>query len=256
MTKRKYIVGIEAKDLLSQVTEKRIPVTITAKDEANWQVYKSSFLAVQANRVILTQPVPDTFDADTHLTDGQEVAVSFKKGYYKHLLVSRVIAHEDYELDRGVSTPVIVVLIPDKIERIQRRAYNRGMVPDGQTVTATFKRISGAPGSTPSHEGLLTDVSAGGLGMRMPEADLTDLCEGEQFTLRFVPLPDHDLIEVNVRLRHITRDPDDPQCTLGFQIIGMEISEEGRATLRRIGRVVSLYQRQEKNAKQADLVPR
>ncbi len=254
MSTQKYIVGAEAKDLLGQVTEKRIPVTITAKDEANWQVYKSNFLAVQANRVIFTQPVPDTFGAESNLSDGQEVAISFKKGYYKHLLVSRVIAHEDYELDPGISTPTIVVLIPDKIERIQRRAYNRGVVPEGQTVTAAFKRIGESPGSNQSYQGELTDLSAGGLGMQIPESDATDLVEGEQFTMRFVPSPDQDLIVVNVRLRHITRDPDTSLGTLGFQIIGMEISEEGRATLRRIGRVVGLYQRQEKQAKKEDLV--
>ncbi len=90
--------------------------------------------------------------------------------------------------------------------------------------------------------------------MQIPESDITDLQEGEQFTMRFVPSPDQDLIEVNVRLRHITRDTDTKLGTLGFQIIGMEISEEGRATLRRIGRVVGLYQRHEKQARQASLV--
>jgi len=185
---------------------------------------------------------------------GQELAITFKLGYYKNLFVTRTIAQERHEIDPGIFMPVVTVLVPDQLEKIQRRAYNRAQVPDHETVPVTFQRIQ-----TPSSEsqeqwqGRLTDLSAGGLGIKMDRSQIDPLRVGDQFQLRFVPMANQNEITVNVRFRHVSELDRTDQVVLGFQLIGQEMSEKGRSALRRIGRIVHLYQRQSELAKHPNL---
>jgi len=245
MSNRKFVVGAEHKSLLSQAADKHLPVTITTRQDRNWQVYKSNFFCLQANRLVFSHPVPDANDCHMELAPGQEVAVTFKKGYYKFLFTTRAISQEQYELDPGVFVPAIVVLLPERVEKIQRRAYNRVAVPkDLSPVKVTFARYAEDDGQpAESWEGALSDLSAGGVSVVIDASIVSHLQVDEQFELCFTPLAAQDELSLSVRFRHTTNIPGSDQQVLGFQIIGLEIDEEGLGTLRQIARVVSVYKR-------------
>ena len=245
MANRKFVIGVEHKTLMSEATDEHLPVTITTKQDRNWQIYKSNFLCLQANRLVLSRPVPDANDCHMELAAGQELAVTFKKGYYKFLFTTRAISQEQYELDPGIFVPVIVVLLPERVEKIQRRAYNRVVVPrDLSPVKVIFSRCAEDEGQpSESLEGVLSDISAGGVSVVIDASIVSHLQVDEQFELRFTPLAAHDKLLLNVRFRHTTNIPDSDQQVLGFQIVGLEIDEEGLGTLRQIARVVSVYKR-------------
>jgi c-di-GMP-binding flagellar brake protein YcgR len=245
MDHRNHIVGQECRSVLDYAVIKRLPVKVTLNQDNTWQVYKSNMMAVQGNRLILSLPVPDTAECHMEPAAGQQVAIAFKKGYNKCLFVTRVIGTDRLEIDAGVYMPVMVVFRPEHIERIQRRAYDRVTVMADEPVSVNIRRLGGtAADSGGSWPGILTDLSAGGAGMDLENKLRDRMAEGEQYELEFVPLPGQEVLKLQVRLRHITDHVEKKDwCVLGFQIIGLEMSEEGRKILRRIGRIVSVYKR-------------
>ena len=254
MTNRKIILGSNCRQVLEKAVAKRLPLTITSHQNHSWKVYKSNFVALDNNRLLLAPPVLDTHDGHMEPAQGQELAITFKLGYYKNLFVTRTIGQERHQLDDGIFMPVVVTLAPDQLEKIQRRAYNRAPVPDHETVPVTFKRLEERESASQQQwQGTLIDLSAGGLGVKIDRAQIESIHEGSQFRLCFIPLANHDEITVNVRFRHAAETDSPDQVNLGFQLIGQEMNENGRATLRRIGRVVHLYQRQNELSKHPNL---
>lgn len=251
MAKRRFVNGLECRNLLSQAVQKRTPVTLTNNVDSLWRVYKSHFLSLRGNHLVLSQPIPD--EADCHLEPGagQELAVSFKKGYNKYLFLTKVIKADQYELEPGNSIPVINVYAPDHVEKVQRRVYNRADVPHDNPVTVTFRRSRADSGDTQSWQGQLSNLSAGGLAVQMKAADVPKLPDNEQVTMQFIPLPGHDEIQLEARYRHSTESTETGLSIVGFQIIGLEVSQQGQAMLRRIARVVGVYQRRLPMSKQS-----
>lgn len=238
MRNRKFVVGLECRKLLEQAVLKQTPMTITRRVDDTWQVFKAQFLRMQGNLMLFSQPVPDDPSAHLELTPGQVVSVAFKKGYNKCLFNTRVVGQEQYEWEDGQTVPAMKVFIPQQIEKIQRRTYNRAPAPSGAPVIVDFWR-----NEKDRWQGKLYNLSAGGIGLTMPVDSVPELVENEQLSISFVPLENQGSIEAIVRFRHVEECPDTGSAHIGLQLMGLEASEEGRQLVRRIGRIVSVYER-------------
>lgn len=257
---------------MEEAVLKRLPVTITNKSEDNkWQVYKSNFLSVNGNRIVLGQPMSDSADCQFEPASGQEIAISFKKGYNKCLFNTRIIAAQSFELEPGLHMPAISAYRPEQIEKIQRRAYNRTCPPPGENITVTFWRIDN---KQQKFQAVLVNMSAGGLGLHIEESLLDKLDKDGQYEIQFVPFTSNmtdrsiqgmtgntqEPLCLQGRLRQAEELPEGHETNqsgsmalLGFQLVGLEMSEEGRNTLRRIGRITNIYERQKDLAYHPDL---
>jgi c-di-GMP-binding flagellar brake protein YcgR len=244
VTNRKFAVGSECRTLLEEAANKHLPLTITNKQDNSWQVYKSTFYAIKSHRIIVSLPVPEISDCHLEPAAGQEIAVAFKKGYHKCLFVTRIVAQEPYELDAGVSAPSMTLLVPEQIEKLQRRAYNRTKVPTGESIPVSFWKNDHSDQEI-VWEGTLSDLSAGGVGVRMRKSDIVDLEPGQQFIIQFVPLTGYDPLRLSASFRHVAEIKEDDQVTLGFKLVGLEMDEGGRHMLRQISRIVNVYQRRQ-----------
>lgn len=253
MTKRNYVTGMDCKRLIDEGIEKRLFIKITDKDESRWEMYRSSFLGMQGNRLVLTQPTPEDEQCAIELTEGQNIAVSFKKGYNKCLFVTRVVGHGLYEVEPGVKMPTIMVLRPDCVEKIRRRAFNRADVPSGMQIAVTL-RSTARNEQSGEWNGLLKNLSAGGMALQMASSDAASLHDDQRFVLEFVPLIDQGSLQVPGRVRHATPIANSDRSMVGIQFMGLDTSEEGRNTLRRLGRIVNMFQRKQPVAKHRDLV--
>jgi len=251
MGKRKYVVGMECRNLLDKAVEKRLFVKITNKDNNRWEMYKSRFVAVEGNRIALAQPIPEPDQPPMEAACGQTIAVSFKKGYNKCLLIARIVGHGEHEFDDGVSAPTVLILRPEYVEKLQRRAFNRADAPPGDPIEVTFQSVDN---DSPKWQGVLSNLSAGGLAVTVPHSEVPDLADDEQFTISLVPLRDQEALQLHGRYRHASPTIIGGKALLGFQFMGLDISEEGRGALRRIGRIVSVYQRHKPISRHRELV--
>ena len=296
MRERKFAVGSECKKLLEAAVGKKLPVTITCNGTAcdiiglggetaerangtggtdNWQVYKSNFLSLRSNKIILAQPTPHLCEEPLEMAPGMEIALTFKKGYNKCLFTTRIIGPQRFEFDSDESlpysisslivpdadntssncsaVPAMAVYCPEHIEKFRRRAYNRTDSPADLTVPVTFWSPDE---SGKEYQAVLANISAGGIGLTISSDEYTQLEENAQYELKFNPFPSDRYshpdapagrqreIQLRARFRHATHRSDG-SLLLGFQLIGLELTEHGRSTLRRLGRVVSLYERQQ-----------
>ncbi len=248
MRNRKFAVGQECRELLQQAAEKRVPMTLTRRVDNTWQVYKTQFLAIQGNRLLFSEPIPDENVCPMELASGQVVAIAFKKGYNKCLFTTRVVGQEQYELESGELVPGMKVFAPQQIEKIQRRTYNRAEVPESEEVLVTMTRENGK-----SWQGKLFNLSAGGIGVVVTNDQQPELGENEIHQVSFKPMADQRPIEVEVRFRHADMIEGTDRVMLGFQLLGLEATEEGRQVIRRIGRIVSVYERKNELGKHQDL---
>jgi len=244
ISNRNFVVGAECRKLLQLAAQRHLPLTLTNRPEHRWQVYKTHFLSFQSNRLILARPCMDMTEGYMEPTEGQEIAITFKKGYNKCFFVTRIIRCQEFELEPDVYVPAIMITAPQQIEKIQRRNYNRAVVSTDEPVEVEFWSDDPTFTAGPDHwKATLQDLSAGGLSIRMPSGRDPQLQENQQVHMEFVPLPDQPSLCVDARFRHATQLPDDDAITLGFQLVGLEMCEQGRNALRRIGRVISVYQR-------------
>ena len=242
MRKRKFAVGLECKNLLEVVLDKALPLTITNKtDDNNWHVFKSNLLSIHAGRIEITQPASKADNCAMEAVPGQEIAITFKKGYNKCLFVARVIAQSQFELPDSTVVSSITLYRPEQIEKIQRRAYDRTEVSSDEPVIMTFWA---SDDHAKKHQTELLNISSGGVGARMPEADMPHWQDNQQCDLYFIPLLGQEPIVTQARFRHNTQPSQDGNVMLGFQFVGLEMTEHGRSMLRRIGRIVTVYQRQ------------
>lgn len=243
MPARKFVAGNESRELIDEAIERHLPITLTNRHGDVWQVYKSHFVRRHANLLTIALPTPDVADCHMEPAIGQEVAVTFKKGYNKCLFVTRIVRQETIELEPGIFMPAISLFMPQQIEKIQRRAFNRAMVPATLDVPVTLRAQN--PQATPSSfTGRLHDLSAGGAGVLVSKETAAQLKENQPFLMAFTPLADQDPIQLPTRMRHIVPEESSDQHMAGFQLMGLELTEEGRHLLRRLGRIVSVYERQ------------
>ena len=238
--------------MIEEAVQRCLPVTLTNRHDNVWEVYKANFLALNTNRLAISQPVSDCGLGHLEAARGQEVAITFKKGYNKCLFMARVIGQEHFELDTGINVPAVVVYCPEQIEKIQRRAYNRISPPQDMQVSIDFWPCDG-DANKDRRSAMLVDLSAGGLGMTALAKECDLLEENKLYQLEFVPLQGQGPLVVQCRVRHINSDQVSEVKSVGVQFIGLEMTEQGRATLRRLGRVVSVYQRHQPLSQHANL---
>lgn len=238
MRKRKFVVGKETQNLLQTALIKKMPLTITRKHGDDWEMYKSHIISILGHRMVISMPEGREDQPVMAYDKGQELAISFKKGYNKCLFTSRIISQGRSEIEPGKFAETLMVYVPEQVEKIQRRVYERTNVPAGDQISVSFWPVSD---SKRRYVGELTDLSGGGIGV-IVRGVAPDVQAEQHCTIQFVPLPGHEPIIATSIYRHIT-DPESDDRKIGFQFIGLETTEQGRMTLRRIGRVVTIYER-------------
>jgi len=165
------------------------------------------------------------------------VGITFRWGHKKCMFAAPIRSYA-FEGDHLL----ITLAWPDHLQQLQRRAYDRVEPPRGNVVAVRFwLEREGVEGDARDvRHGQLEDISAG--GMRIKTADLKDVELDQTYRCVFSPSPGAPAMIVDARLRH-REATDHGRASLGFQFIGLELSQEGQRALARLARIVSQYQR-------------
>ncbi len=245
MRKRKFVAGNECRKLLEFAAEKPLPLTITQRGPDNqWKVYKSTILKLYPYRMEIALPVAEGDHPGMEAIAGQEIAITFKKGYNKCLFTSRIISQDEFEFPSGEKAASLTIYVPEQVEKIQRRAFERTNVPGDMNVEVHFWSIDDAG---EQHAGVLENLSTGGIGVAVDSNHLPGWPDDQLCQVQFTPLPGQESVIAQGRYRHSTHLDADSNL-VGFQFVGLELTEEGRNIMRRLGRVVNVYQRQNQTA--------
>ena len=184
------------------------------------------------------RPLPINIQLD------QPVGLTFKYDYNKYLCETNVIGFEKSITENFGG--MIVLDMPDKIDKMQKRSYFRVNVPRQLKVSALLwhRGYSNDSSEIPHKnqwKGSLVDVSAGGMQIAVSLDDAKNFKVGQVIGTQFVPLPNEKPLLIEGQIRHIAKTADEKFVCVGLQTIGLEASVDGRKTLKRLGDIVEEY---------------
>jgi hypothetical protein len=227
--------------IIAEAIRDRRQLTITYSLPDGWRRCKAVFLSgsTGSNETIISLGLPKG-DAVLPLPPvGATIGGTFRLGHKKCMFSAGVRAC------RRQPTSILLTLNwPEYLSQLQRRAFERAAPPRGNVIAVRFWRED--DGADPSaaqrdvRHGQLEDISAG--GMRMKVADTERLQLERAYKCVFTPRPGKPAFVLDAILRH-REAVEQGRASLGFQFVGLEMSDEGLRTLDRLARLVGHFQR-------------
>jgi len=237
-------------ELIGMAVARTVPLIITIRTEASWDNLHSRMLAVRGTHLLVELPCVDPKAAPHEFVPSERVGMSFKLKHYKHLFTATVVGQERIKLPDGTEAPALAVVLPSRMQRLQRRAFIRADVPPNRIVRASFWmggcdcEPAGTSPQRPVWSGRVTNISAGGFQLATEPQAAEGLESGDPVGVRLVFGTDGQAIYADAQFRYAQMDRD--RALLGFQFIGLTETPEGRAALQMISANVSAFQRSRK----------
>jgi len=234
--------GAEPRVLLKSVIDDRIPAIMSYLSRGKWHVAKILLRSMGASKLNV-QVLGGDRPHPVNIQLNQPVGVSLKYRCGKVVFDTTVVGFEASSQGGGGQ---INLLIPDRVEIIQRRSYFRVSVPESLKVNVTLwhrKQNKDNQCKPPEKywQCKLVDISAGGLQLALENASQPNFNKGQFVTLRFTPLPYEQPLMFSAQIRNLLPTADDRKTCLGMQIVGLEASPEGREVLQRLCVIVEQY---------------
>jgi hypothetical protein len=235
--------GAEPRKILCAVIDRKLPAVMSYLVKGKWHTVKVLPKSLGATKLEVEIP-PKKKSHPIDIRIDQPVGMSLKYEYGKFIFETRVVALEPSACSENGGT--IGLVMPDRIEIVQRRNYFRVCVPKTLKVNVVlWHRTSAADNKQvlPSHywQAKLMDISAGGAQIAIDAAEKSDFRKGQFVALRFTPMPYETPLMFNAQIRTILPTADGKNVCMGIQIIGLEASQEGREILQRLCTVVEQY---------------
>jgi hypothetical protein len=230
---------LSARQIVEAFTEavtKSVPLTFTCRLGQDLLSLHSRVLSCQAGRLSIEGPRGG--EEGPTIPPGELAGVSFKLGHHKYIFTSRV---ESVTPGRGASETVLQLPLPQRMQRIQRRAFNRVEVPPNRSILAAFweggSTLDPAGEGRIAWEGWVSDLSAGGFQVRLPAGAAPMLEVGDVVGVRMDLGQPSGLVIADAQFRHLQTD-ERGIALVGFQFLGLNDTPCGREILAQVGRVV------------------
>jgi len=143
---------------------------------------------------------------------------------------------------------VLHVCSPTRMQRMQRRAFNRTDVPANRIVRAAFwlGGLESEPaGTTPDHpvwSGRVVNISAGGLQLTSEQRLGDAVSPGDIVGVRISFGVGEQNVYADAQFRHTLEE--DGKVHMGFQFIGLGMTHQSREALQTIGSKANQFQRE------------
>jgi hypothetical protein len=185
-------------------------------------------------------------DSNAHLEKlqiHQPVGLSFQVNHEKFIFDSAILG---FESDITTHGGRVLLEIPETMEKMPRRAYDRQPVPSNLNIQVLFWHRGYADSTTrvpveSYWQGQLMNLSAGGAQISVPFA-LSDCFGPNQLIgMQFTPMFYQKPILVEAQIIHLHPEETENKLCLGLEFLGMEVSIDGRTTLHRLMDIVEEY---------------
>ena len=232
-------------DLFLQVISKEsIRVSVSYLINGRWETIEAVAQEI-SDKSISMMTIPGAVPIENCLTIDQPVGISVSDNEYKYMAESLVIGLDSKINDNKAG--YLILMMPAHVQKLLRRAFVRVNTPADLTVKVLFwhRSYCQSGASVPAQtywEGILNNLSAGGLQMTVPQHLADNFSRGQFIGLQFTPLPFQKPIVLEGTIRHIMTTLDG-RVSLGIQFMGLESSEQGRETTIRLTETVQKYER-------------
>ena len=246
----------QIEEVIGGAVQRTVPAIITIRTENTWVNLHSRMLGVREHHVLLALPDIEEGETPHEFVPAERIGVSFKLKHYKHIFSGTIVAQDRITLEDGTSIPVLAVVAPARMQRLQRRAFLRVDVPANRIVRASFwlggrdAEPSGTSVDRPVHSGQVTNLSAGGFQLATDPHAVENIEIGETVGVRLRFGTGGDTVYADAQFRHCELDMerDIPghrrgRALLGFQFLGLTETPEGRIVMQVLSSKVSEFHR-------------
>ena len=228
---------------------------MTFMSKSRWISTRISFVGVNDHNLQI-RIAPEHGRIPAEITIDQPVGISMNRGVEVYMFEVPVVGYEAAVNDGKGG--ILVLKMPENIEKMQRRAFTRVHVPDGMNVKVLcwhrgYIDANSQPPMEHYWQGDLVDLSAGGMQVRVNKDQGLNFKQSQIVGLQFTPMPYQKPIIIEGQVRRVSGG--EMGCTMvGVEFLGIESAGEGREKLYRIIDTVSDYEHQNAEAAKEVLV--
>ncbi len=236
---------IEFREILKKAADEQITAVMSHLCKGKWHMTKVAITALTPNALHVDVSISENHRSGSIRID-QPVGMSVEAGSSKYIFETTVTGMESSVNDAGEGK--IILNLPDRVEKMQRRADARASVPDSLNVKVLFwhRGYADETIAMPMEnywQGSLIDISAVGLRMAVDLDQEPNFRTGQFIDLQFTPMPYEKPLHLEGQVRHVAKTDDGQSVSLGIQVIGLEATRMGRQKLQRMHNIVADYQK-------------
>jgi len=223
---------------LAEATQDNADIVLSFTRKGKWRLYHTQIVGFNDEGITLKGGC----NID-ELTIYQPVGICSQIGRFKYLFQTSVQSVEESE--KGYK---IVLEFPEKVEQIQRRAFERQTVPSELKVKCLFwhRGYLDESETEPSEQywqGRLLNLSAGGAQIAV-DMDLKNYFRESQLVcVQFTPMSYQRPLLLEAHVKYLVEQSDHCQFLVGVEFLGLEAGPEGREVLHRLVRVIQEYEK-------------
>lgn len=221
--------------ILLWAAQRQVQLAVTVLKDGSWRLLRSYLSRFDPASGVLQIAFPIFLDAQPppEIMIGDELGVSFRRGHKKCVFVAKVLLRQLENLPEGKQVDSLLVRSPKRIRDIQRRCYQRVIVPDGHFVPVRLW-MGGLPDdgqpSWPICSGRLANVSLGGTLADIRAEHNPRLSIGDVVGVEITHAPNQPPLTADAQYRHcVTLGPG--RMGLGLQFLGLEHDRPGRSDI-------------------------
>jgi len=225
-------------DILSTAIQEKADVTLSFTRGGKWFLYHAKISHVDQDSVFLTE---DTNSED--ILENQPVGICINLGHFKYLFEAAIQTVENTGHQAQIQFD-----FPEKIEKMQRRAYERQPVPSNLKVKCLFWHRGYLDNSQENPleqywQGRLLNLSAGGAQIAV-DLNMKDFFSvGQLVGVQFTPMSYQRPLLLEAHVKYLMDQPDQDQFLVGVEFLGLEAEMEGREVLHRLVKVINDYEK-------------
>lgn len=240
--------GSRVRQILELLIEQRVPVMMTFMKGHDWQTVRVLFTYLENERFDL-KITPKKKNDNIMFQSGQMVGMSFKygfgSGYDNFIFDTKIVSlspASGSRLDGDIS-----LALPEQIEMVQRRSYQRINVPEqlGKIDVLAWRHLFGQDNNQilarKDYHFELIDISASGIQIVIDAEKKPDFTPGQSVGVKFNALPNSSPIMFKALVKNVFPTADGKSICFGLQTVGLEVSPEGRLIIQRLCSVVEEY---------------
>jgi hypothetical protein len=245
MNEREILKSEKLRDVLGLAVEKKLTAVMSYLARGKWHMTKVSLCTLTSN-TLHVEITPEETPHQVNVQINQPIGMSIQHDFNKYIFEALVAGFESsVSQARGGK---IILEVPDRMERMQRRVYTRMPVPKSLNVNVLFwhRGYTDDSREVPLEnywQGKLINISAGGLQIGVDLDQGPNFRVGQLVGVQFTPMSYQKPIHVEGQVRHIAENAEGNVFYVGVEFLGLEASGQGRQKLRRIVNTVNDYQR-------------
>ena len=244
MKKSQILKGKKIEKTLELVVARRAAATMTHIAAGKWKTTNVTFTAGSGEAIHITIDNKKS-QGPINMQVDQPVGISFEHESERYIFETMVVGFEP-AVNQNQNGEILLV-IPEKMEKMGRRAYLRQDVPGNLNVKILFWHRGYNDDSTEVPlenywQGRLINLSAGGVQLAIALDQAPNFKIDQTVGLQFTPMPYEKPIILEGQVKHLRKIEDGRELMLGVHALGLEANAQGRIILHRIIDVVNRYQ--------------